>query len=184
MAKQNVSVKLEEDVVDALETEAEQQGKSRSAYIRSIVQQRHATADVTRQLHQQRENIEGEYEAIIDDKNKEIQRLEGKIDRVRIEVESAVRSQLEQEFEQQLEREKELRKEAEKKARERRVELMDALDTINDANPPVQRLEDTMEKNFSNIDRALKKLRTQQNKTYRMAKSSRTLPSKIFHYFF
>lgn len=184
MAKQNVSVKLEEDVVDALEAEAEEQGKSRSAHMRSIIQQRHATANVTRQLQQQREETEAEYKAIIADKNDEIQRLEETITTLRREIETAVRNQIEQEYQDRLQSEREQRKEAEKKARKRRVELMDALDTINDANPPVQRLESTMETNFKNINKALKRLRNQQNETEKTVRSARPLPTKFVHWLF
>jgi len=91
MSRTPVTVKLDDGLVDDLETEADEEGKNRSEYIRTLLRQRHGAQEVVDQLSQQassedeiresvREEMEQQYRQRIRELELEVRHVEGALD--------------------------------------------------------------------------------------------------------
>jgi predicted phage gp36 major capsid-like protein len=79
---QNVSVRLEPDTIDTVEQEATEKGKSRAAYLREIIEDRHDS-----------EAIRSEYEEILDEHEEDRERLQAENDRLERRVSTLIQQQ-------------------------------------------------------------------------------------------
>jgi len=91
MSRSPVTVKLDDGLVDAIEAEADEEGKNRSEYIRTVLRQRHGAREVVDQLAQQatsedeiresvREEMEQKYRGKIRELELEVRHVEGALD--------------------------------------------------------------------------------------------------------
>jgi uncharacterized protein with von Willebrand factor type A (vWA) domain len=160
VSKKNVSVKLDEAIVETLDAEADEKGVTRSDHLREIVRQRHATEAVTEQLRDEQQQVEEKYKAKLKKKEQRIAELEKGIDIVHEQAEKAAREALQNSDEgvdkityDLLE---ELFEEMERRQQERHQETREQMQIGGRGLQKIDQIQATLERNFKNIDKGQK----------------------------
>ena len=88
MPKKGITIRLDEDLIDRLEDEANEQGVSRSEYIRQILAERHREDELQQQINNLQQRLEDREERIseLEDQLARRSQLEDKIEDVQIEL--------------------------------------------------------------------------------------------------
>jgi chromosome segregation ATPase len=85
---QNVTIRLREDLLDDLDQEADEEGVSRSEYVRDILEDRHRADDLEGEVERLRERL-GSREDRVEDLEEQLARrsqIEEKVEEVAMEV--------------------------------------------------------------------------------------------------
>jgi chromosome segregation ATPase len=85
---QNVTIRLREDLLDELDQEADEEGVSRSEYVRDILEDRHRADDLEGEVERLRERLESREDRVEDLEEQLARRsqIEEKVEEVRMEV--------------------------------------------------------------------------------------------------
>lgn len=162
MSKKNVSVKLDESIVETLDAEADEKGVTRSDHLREIVRQRHATEAVTEQLRDEQQQVEEKYKAKLRQKEQRITELERGIDTVHEQAEKAARQAIRRRDNggSSLSREdlQEVIEEIDNRAEKRHEETIDHVEDIQYILTKVTKIQQTLKSNFENINTAHKNM--------------------------
>jgi len=82
MPKDSITIRLQSDLIDSLETEADEEGVSRSEYIRQILRQRHDVEDLREKVDTLQERLDSREDRVreLEDQLTKRSRIEEKVD--------------------------------------------------------------------------------------------------------
>jgi len=155
--KKNVSVKLEEGLVDRLEREADEKNMTRSDHLREIINQRHANEEVTRQLREEHNQLEEEYENKIEKKDKMISFWKDRANTIEEKATTAALDALEEKYGEKSVEEERLQQ-IEEKLDEHDETMHAKLDGYSELFTLLHDIQDTLEQKFEATEFGLREI--------------------------